>query len=159
MKKSRVLFISSTGGHLDELLKLDSLFKKYDYYLVTENTKANINLKKKYKNVSYLVYGTKVHLFKYIFKYTFNILKSIYLYFKIHPDYIVTTGTHTAAPIACLGKVMGSKVIYIETFANITTRTATGNLIYKLNMYDIFIVQWKSMLKVYPKATFGGWIY
>ena len=29
--KKKVLFISSTGGHLNELLQLESLFKKYDY--------------------------------------------------------------------------------------------------------------------------------
>ena len=46
MKK--VMFISSTGGHLEELLTLKSMFPKYDYYIVTEKTKSNLNLKKKY---------------------------------------------------------------------------------------------------------------
>ena len=54
--KKKVLFVSSTGGHLNELLQLDELFKKYNYYIVTENTKSNKYLKDKYKNkVSYLV--------------------------------------------------------------------------------------------------------
>ena len=30
MKKKRVLFISSTGGHLDELMQLKPMFDKYD---------------------------------------------------------------------------------------------------------------------------------
>ena len=29
--KRKVLFISSTGGHLDELLQLAPLFEKYEY--------------------------------------------------------------------------------------------------------------------------------
>ena len=29
--KKKVLFISSTGGHLNELLQLAPLFEKYDY--------------------------------------------------------------------------------------------------------------------------------
>ena len=33
MKK--VLFISSTGGHLNELLQLKPMFKKYDSYIIT----------------------------------------------------------------------------------------------------------------------------
>ena len=40
MKK--VLFISSTGGHLRELMKLEPLFERYDYSIITEkdfNTK------------------------------------------------------------------------------------------------------------------------
>ena len=30
MKKKKVLFISSTGGHLKELLQLKKIFGKYD---------------------------------------------------------------------------------------------------------------------------------
>ena len=51
------MFISSTGGHLDELLRLKPLFEKYDSYLVTEKTESNISLKSKYKNLSFLIYG------------------------------------------------------------------------------------------------------
>lgn len=154
----RVLFISSTGGHLSEMMELKALFSKYEYYIVTEKTKSNLYLKEDYpKRVSYLVYGTKDHLFTYFFKFLFNILKSIYLYFKIHPDYIITTGTHTAGPICYLGKFFGSKIIYIETFANMNTKTITGRLIYPIA--DFFVVQWESMLKLYPRAKYGGWIF
>ena len=71
--KKKVLFVSSTGGHLNELLQLDELFKKYDYYIVTENTKSNLYLKDKYKNrISYLIYGTKKHPITYFFKLIIN---------------------------------------------------------------------------------------
>lgn len=156
MKK--VLFISSTGGHLSEMMQLKNMFSQYDYYLVTEKTKSNMDLISEYPaRVSYLIYGTKDHLFSYIFKLLFNVLKTIYLYFKIHPDYIITTGTHTAGPMCCLGKIFGSRIIYIETFANITTKTVTGRLLYPIA--DLFIVQWENMLKIYPKAVYGGWIF
>jgi len=156
MKK--VLFISSTGGHLDEMLQLKSLFKKYEYYIITEKTKSNLSLKKKYPNkVNYLVYGTKDHLFTYVFKLLFNCFKSLFLYIKIRPKYIVTTGAHTAGPMCCIGKLFGSKIIFIESFANISTKTITGKLVYKFA--DLFIVQWESMLKLYPNATYGGWIF
>ena len=46
--KKRVLFISSTGGHLNELLQLSPLFEKYDYHIITEKDKANENLKNQY---------------------------------------------------------------------------------------------------------------
>ena len=156
--KRNVLFISSTGGHLDELMQLKPLFDKYDYHIITEKTKSNIKLKEKYKDkIGYLVYGTKLHKFSYIFKLLYNSFKSLYFYIKFHPDYIITTGTHTAGPMCCIGKIFGSKIIYIETFANITTKTSTGKLIYPFA--DHFIVQWPSMKKVYPKAIDGGWIY
>jgi UDP-N-acetylglucosamine:LPS N-acetylglucosamine transferase len=156
MKK--VLFISSTGGHLSEMMQLKPMFKKYNYHIITEYTDSTKNLCKTYEGkVDYLVYGTKDHLFSYIFKFSFNILKSFYLYFKIRPKYIVSTGTHTAVPICYIGKLFGSKIIFIETFANSKTKTLSGKLVYPIA--DLFIVQWESMLKLYPKAVLGGWIY
>lgn len=156
MKK--VLFISSTGGHLSELLQLKPMFEKYDYHLITEKTKSNENLKKEYKNkIDYLLYGTKDKILIYPLKLLINCFKSLYLYFKIRPNYIVTTGAHTAGPMCCIGKIFGSKIIFIESFANSSTKTITGRLIYYFA--DLFIVQWESMLKLYPKAVYRGGIY
>lgn len=155
MKK--VLFISSTGGHLSELLQLAPIFENYDSYLITEKTKSTIDLKNKFDNVSYLVYGTKDHMISYIFKFLYNFFKSLVLYIKIRPKVIVTTGTHTAVAMCYIGRLFGSKIIFIETFANRTTRTLSGSIVYPIA--NTFIVQWESMLKLYPKAIYGGWIY
>lgn len=152
MSKRRVLFVASTGGHLNELMQLQSMFDKYDFNLITEKTKSNLWLKDKYKNkVYFLTYGTKDHMLSYPFKLLWNCIKSVYLFFKIHPDYIVTTGVHTAGPICLISKFFGTKIIFIETFANISTKTVTGKLLYPVS--DLFIVQWQSMLKEYPNAV------
>ena len=158
MKKKKVLFISSTGGHFNELQQLKPLFEKYDYHIITEKDNSTIGAKEKYGDkISYLPYETRKKIFRYIFVYFYLCLKTIYLYFKIKPQYIVTTGTHTAGPMCYLGKLFGSKIIYIETFANRNRKTATGRLIYPIA--DLFIVQWEEMLKIYPKAVYGGAIY
>ena len=156
MKK--VLFISSTGGHLSEMLQLKDMFNRYDYKIITEKTKSNLKLKKYYGNrINYLVYGTKDHMLSYPFKLLYNCFKSLYFYLKIHPDYVITTGAHTAGPMCLIAKIFGSRVIYIETFANINTKTITGKLLYPVS--DKFIVQWDSMKKLYPNSIVGGWIY
>lgn len=155
MKK--VVFISSTGGHLNELLQLQPLMKEYDSYIITEKTKSNLSLKDKFDKVYYLIYGTKKNLITYFFKFGFNIIKSLYFFIKIRPNVIVTTGTHTAVPMCYIAKFFRSKVIFIETFANRNTKTVAGKLVYPIA--DTFIVQWESMLELYPKAILGGWIY
>lgn len=156
--KKRVLFISSTGGHLSEMMHLKSMFDKYDYHIITEKDKSTVKLTEKYGNkINYLIYGSKDHLLTYPFKLLINCFKSLYFYIKIRPKYIITTGAHTAGPMCCIGKIFRSKIIYIETFANIKTKTVTGRLIY--HFADLFIVQWEEMLKLYPKAIYGGWIY
>ncbi len=157
MKKKKVLFISSTGGHLSELLELEKLFLKYDSLLVTEKTKSNLYLKEKYKKVYFLVYGTKSHFLTYIFKFIYNFFKSLYIYLKERPDVIITTGTHTAVSMCYIGKIFRSKIIFIETLANRTTRTLSGRIVYPIA--DYFLVQWESMLKLYPKAIYSGFIF
>ena len=156
MKK--VLFISSTGGHLNELFQLKPLFKKYDYNIITEKDKYTISLEKVYGNkINYLLYGTRKKLLKYFFVFIINFFKSFYLYIKIRPKYIVSTGAHTDVAMCYIGKLFGSKIIFIETFANINTKTLTGKLIYPIS--NLFIVQWEEMLKLYPKAIYGGSIF
>lgn len=161
MKKKKVLFISSTGGHLEELMQLKEMFNRYDYHIVTEKTKSNISLKTKYPNrVSFLVPGTYTGLKKkivYPFKLLLNCIKSLIIFIKIKPEYIISTGAHTAGPMCLIGHILGSKIIYIETFANSKTKSKTGCIVYKFA--DLFIVQWESMLDLYPNAVLGGWIF
>lgn len=161
MKKKKVLFIASTGGHLNELMQLNAMFDNYNYHIITEKTKSNLPLKKKYPGkINFLVYGTyttKIKKITYPFKLLYNCLKSLVLYIKIRPKYIVTTGTHTAVPMCYWGKIFGSKIIFIETFANSKSKTRSGRLVYPIA--DLFVVQWKEMLELYPKAVYGGWIY
>ena len=156
MKK--VLFISSTGGHLSEIMQLKSMFDKYDFHIITEKTKSNMYLKEKYqKRVNYLVYGTRSNMLTYPFKLLYNCFKSLFLYIKVRPKVIITTGAHTAGPMCCIGKLFGSKIIYIETFANSKSKSVAGSLVYKFA--DLFIVQWEDMLELYPKSVYGGWIF
>ena len=158
MKEKKVLFISSTGGHLSELMQLKKLFEKFEYYIVTEKTKSNEYLAEEYKGkVSYLVYGTKKNPFTYFFIYLFNIIKSFIIFAKQRPDVIVTTGTHTAVPMCYIAKIFRKKVIYIETFANRNSKTVAGRFVYPIA--DVFVVQWEEMKKIYPKAEYWGWIY
>lgn len=158
MKNKKILYISSTGGHLNELMQLKKLFNKYDYYIVTEKTKSNEYLKQEYKEkVSYLAYETKKRPIKYIFVFVYNIIKSLGIFIKQKPNIIITTGTHTAVPMCYIGKLFRKKIIFIETFANRNTKTVAGRLVYPIA--DTFVVQWEEMLKLYPKAQYWGWIY
>ena len=154
MKK--VLFISSTGGHLNELLQLRKTMNKYDSYLITEKTKSTVGLRKDFKKISFLKYGTKSHL-SYIYIFPFNCILSFIYFLKIRPSVVVTTGAHTSVFMCYLAKLFRKKIIYIETFANIHTKSMSGKLVYPIA--DMFIVQWESMLELYPNAIYGGWIF
>lgn len=155
---TKILFISSTGGHFAELMQLKPLMNKCNYHIVTEKTESNKNLKEKYKNkIDFLIYGTKRQVYMYPFILLVNCFISLFVYLKIRPQLIITTGTHTAGPMCCIAKILGTKVIYIETFANRTTKTEAGKLLYYIA--DTFVVQWEEMKELYPNAKYWGWIF
>lgn len=155
-KDKKLLLISSIGGHLTQLLQLEPLFSQYDYHIVTEKSAITKQMKKKHP-VSFLVYGGRNYPVRYIFKFSFNIMKSFFLFLKERPDVVITTGAHTAVPMCYIAKLFRKKVIYIESFAKTTSPNLSGRLVYPIA--DLFVVQWESMKKVYPKAVNGGSIY
>ncbi|MDQ0215305.1 UDP-N-acetylglucosamine:LPS N-acetylglucosamine transferase [Oikeobacillus pervagus] len=155
-KKKKVVFISSLGGHLTQLLQLKPLFEKYDYHIITEKSVITKELNKEYP-ISFLIYGARNYPIRYIFKFSINIIKSFYYFLKIRPDVVISTGAHTAVPMCYIAKLFRKKVIFIESFAKTSTPTLSGRMIYPIA--DLFIVQWEGMKKHYPKAVYGGSIY
>ena len=157
-KDTKILFISSTGGHFSELMQLKPIMEKCTYHLVTEKKKQNKALKDKYgKNINFLIYETKKKPLKYIFVLIANSFISLLIYLRFRPQVVITTGTHTAGPMCCIARLLGSKVIYIETYANRTSKTSAGRLLYYVA--NEFIVQWEEMKELYPKAKYFGGIY
>ena len=128
--------------------------KKYDSCVVTEKTryKAEIEGQKMY-------YFHQVNRKEWDFPFwmMLNSVKSVFLLWKEKPDVIITTGVLAMIPLCLLGKMMGKKLIYIESFAKVTSGTETGKFLYKFA--DQFYVQWEPMLNVYPKAIYLGGIY
>ncbi len=155
--KTDVMLISSVGGHLTQLTQLFPLMDSYRTCLITEKIPLTSDLRKKYQNVEYLVYGTRNHLLSYLFKFSFNIMKSFYLFWKYRPEVVITTGTHTAVPMCYIAHFFRKKVVFIESFAKKDSANLSGKMVYPIA--DVFMVQWESMLKVYPKAIYKGGIY
>lgn len=155
--KTDVMLISSVGGHLTQLTQLFPLMDSYRTCLITEKIPLTADLQSKYQNVEYLVYGTRNHLLPYLFKFSFNIMKSFYLFWKYRPEVVITTGTHTAVPMCYIAHFFRRKVVFIESFAKKDSANLSGKMVYPIA--DVFMVQWESMLPVYPKAIYKGGIY
>lgn len=153
----KVLFISSEGGHFSELLQLTKTMNKYNSFIVTEKNFLSNESKINYGTRIKFLLNTKPKKPSYIILAPINILYSLYYFIKINPDVIITTGAHTAVAMCYIAKLFGRKIIYIETFANLESKTVTGRLVHPIA--DAFVVQWESMLKLYPDAIYLGGVY
>lgn len=151
MKK--VIFAASSGGHVAEILKLEKLFKEYEYLLVTEKTNVTQKFKDKY-NIKYLKYGPNKNFFKYVYNIIYNLVVCIKIVKEFRPDTVVSTGAQIGGFVCYIGKFFGAKVIYIESLAKTQTLSKTGNNVYKIA--DKFYVQWKSLEEKYDKAEYLG---
>ena len=152
MKK--ICFIASTGGHFDQLMMLKLIMDKHYSFIITEKTD--------YQSVKD---GRKTYYLKqvnrqektWIFKMIVNTMNSLKIFIKEKPDIVISTGALVAIPMCLIAKAFRKKLIFIESFAKITSPTLTGKLLYKFA--DQFYVQWEDMIKIYPKAIYKGGIY
>lgn len=151
MKK--ICFIASTGGHFEQLMMLKPLMNKHDSFIVTEDTSYSVKTDKK----MYLLKQVNRSEWNFIFKMATNTLKSIKIFIKEKPDIIISTGALSVIPMCITAKLFRKKIIFIESFAKITSPTLTGRLIYKFA--DQFYIQWESMREFYPNAIYKGGIY
>ena len=152
MKK--VCFIASSGGHFEQLMMLKPLMDECESFIVTEKTGYSVI--KDSRKIYYLKQVNR-HEKTFIFKMIANTINSFSIFIKEKPDVIISTGALATIPMCLLSKIFRKKVIFIESFAKITSPTLTGKLVYKFA--DQFYVQWESMKEFYPNAIYKGGIY
>ena len=153
-KNIKICFAASTGGHFEQILMLKPLMKKYESFVITEETLYEMQVEG--ERMYYLKQVNRKEK-SFIPRMIINLFKSISIYRKEKPDYVITTGVLAMIPICLIAKLHGKKLIYIESFAKVNTATMTGKLMYKFA--DQFYVQWESMLQIFPKAIYLGGIY
>nr|WP_301538293.1 PssD/Cps14F family polysaccharide biosynthesis glycosyltransferase [Providencia rettgeri] len=87
-----------------------------------------------------------------------RILKDVIsLYKKNNIKACISTGPGLAIPAAIITKIYGGKVIHIETWSRFHSKSFTGRILYYIA--DVFYVQNKSLLKLYPNATYSGLLW
>ena len=151
-KNYKICLVGSSGGHLTHLLMLKTFWENKDRFWVTFN-KEDANSILRSERVYHCFYPTNRNLI--------NLLKNSLLAIKIlkreRPDLIISSGAAVAVPFFYIGKILGSKTVYVEVFDRIDKPTLTGKMVYPIT--DKFIVQWEEMKKVYPKAINLGSIF
>lgn len=160
-----VMFACNQGGHFSQMMALNDLFGKYDSVLVTDNVRATKDLPAltyigRIEYAMAMAEGRKklktnqASRFNRIGNYIQMFFECYKIWKKYKPKVIISTGSNLAVPLFWIGKLKGSKIIYIETRAKVYARSMTGILVRKIA--DQIFVQWPEMLKLYPEAKYCG---
>lgn len=150
----KICFAASTGGHFEQLMMLKPIMDKYESFVLTE--KIGYDLVCCDKDVYYVKQINRKEK-TFIFKMIINIFKSLKIFIKERPDLVITTGVLATIPMCLIAKLFRKKLIYIESFAKISSPTLTGKLLYRFA--DQFYIQWEELKEFYPNAIYKGGIY
>jgi UDP-N-acetylglucosamine:LPS N-acetylglucosamine transferase len=148
----KLCFCASSGGHYWAMLQLKALASKYPSFTITE--------KQSYKEESlteqayFMPMLNRKKLVSIFFSF-FVTIKTFFIIAKEKPTHVIADGAFITIPPMFIGKLFGKKIIFFETAARVTSPSLTGKIAYKF-FADLFIVQYDSMLKVYPKAQVGS---
>ena len=152
--RKKICFAASSGGHFEQLAMLRPLMEKHDSFVMTEKTKYKVEIPGQK-----MVYLCQVNRKEAMFvpAMLLNTFISLLVFIRYRPDVVISTGVLATIPMCLIAKLFGKKLIYIESFAKVTSPTETGRLMYKLA--DQFYVQWSQMKEVFPDAICLGGIY
>lgn len=145
----KICLACSGGGHLTQILQLKEIYKNYDYFFITFRRIDTENL----ENAYYVEDPKRNPL-----KMAENFFQSLIILLKEKPDVVITTGAGVAVLPSYIAKMLGAKIIYIESFSRTENPSLTGRLLYPIA--DVFLVQWKKLLEKYgPKAKYEGSVF
>lgn len=155
MKK--ILLVFGSGGHSAQAnFLIQKLSSKNQLILALE--KDDLISQYKYtgikKYVLSKVRGKNEFFALSIFNLILNFIESVILYVKTRPDYVISTGPGVAIAISYISKFFRKKIIFIESWSRVNTKSYAGKLIYPIS--DLFFVQWPELRNKYPKSVYAG---
>jgi len=145
----KLCLVCSSGGHLFQLHILEKWWGKHERFWVTFKKADALSLLEKEK-----VYGAYFPTTRNIINLIRNSFLAIKILLKERPEIIVSNGAAVAVPFFYLGRLLGSKLIFIEVYDRIDSPTLTGKLVYPIT--DVFILQWEEQKSFYPKGKVLG---
>lgn len=148
----RVLFVSSSGGHLSQLLQLRAWWEQHERSWVTfDLPDARSKLEGE----------TLIPAHHPTTRNALNAGRNALLAWSVineyEPDVIVSNGAGVAFPFFVLAKTRGIPSVYLEVYDRIDSRTLTGRLCRPLATK--FLVQWPEQQDLYEDTTLIGPLY
>ena len=148
-KKARVCLVASAGGHLSQLLRLADTWKGYEAVYVT-TTEVMQNKLSKYGRLYIVGECNRQHPLRVIKV----LLWCIRVVLKERPDVLISTGAAVGCIMCFLGKLLGAKVVWIDSITNMERISLSGRMV--RHIADLFLVQWPELAEQYSNTEYVG---
>ena len=154
----KLLIVLGGGGHTTEMLRLvDLLGPEYEYHYLlvkeVEFSKDRIGIKGKIHTVR-RPRGMHDSIPSAILNSVAALAHIITILLNVRPRVIIGCGPAVSVLASLVGKLIGAKVIHVETGSRVHTLSLSGRIMY--SVADLFFVQWTPLMDRYPKAVYAG---
>lgn len=149
-EKFRICLVASAGGHLSQLLKVALSWQEHEAFFITTKNEVEGELRKKYGRVYVVGECNRQHLVKVLLV----LLKCARLIFKERPSVVISTGAAVGCIVCFLGKMIGTKVIWIDSITNVDRLSLSGRMVRYIA--DLFLVQWPELVENYKNVEYVG---
>ncbi|HUV91058.1 MAG TPA: PssD/Cps14F family polysaccharide biosynthesis glycosyltransferase [Anaerolineae bacterium] len=145
----KIALVCSHGGHLTQMNMLVPALEGHEHFWVTYRCVRTEAMAAQEHVYLLTNIGTNPARMAVAFFHALRIM------LVERPRVVISTGAEIAIPFSWVGKVLGARVVYIESWSRIHTRSGTGPLVYPVT--DLFLVQWPDVLRFYgSKARYVG---
>jgi beta-1,4-N-acetylglucosaminyltransferase len=83
-----------------------------------------------------------------------SLLEAAWLLARARPNAVLGSGPALMVPVAAMGRLLGAKVIFVETGSRVTELSWTGKIM--LRLAHQFFVQWEPLHQRYPTTIYAG---
>ena len=147
--KLRICLAASAGGHISQLLKLAACWNGYETFCVTTTEVVRNKLRR--LGEGYVVGEcNRQHPIRVIAV----MLRCLRIILREKPDVVISTGAAAGCMLCFLGKIIGAKVVWIDSITNVERISLSGRMVRCLA--DLFLVQWPELAERYEKVEFVG---
>ena len=152
--RSEVLLVCSTGGHLLQLLALRGAWAEFSRVWVTFD-KSDARSLLAEEHVVY-AHGPTNRNFGLLAVRNLlrNLLGAARLVRVVRPRVVLTTGAGVAVPYAWIGRLLGARVVYVESLTRIERPSLSCRLI--APVASRIYAQWPELSETVPKARYVG---
>jgi UDP-N-acetylglucosamine:LPS N-acetylglucosamine transferase len=152
--RAEVLLVCSTGGHLLQLLALRGAWAGFSRVWVTFD-KSDARSLLAEEHVVY-AHGPTNRNFGLLAVRNLlrNLVGAARLVRVVRPRVVLTTGAGVAVPYAWIGRLLGARVVYVESLTRIERPSLSCRLI--APVASRIYAQWPELPETMPKARYVG---
>ena len=148
-KQLKICLAASAGGHISQLLKLAASWNGYETFCVT-TTEVVRNKLIELGEVYVVGECNRQHPIRVIAV----LLRCLRIVIRERPDVVISTGAAAGCMLCFLGKMIGAKVVWIDSITNVERISLSGRMV--RYVADLFLVQWPELAGRYKRIEFVG---